>query len=131
MDITAQSSFLRILWFISETGLLTRVNITHKHSRGRRCLKRDTNRSLQWVKREISPGWKDRGDCHREPGGCGVEQCARLAGAVASGQSLGLPTHSLLKGNRLTLGSLLWITGLQELPYFCLKKVTVMLSERS
>lgn len=29
MDITAQSSFLRILWFNSETGLLTRVNITN------------------------------------------------------------------------------------------------------
>ena len=131
MDITAQSSFLRTLWFNSETGLLTRVNITHKHSTGRMCLKRDTNRSLQWLEREISPAGGIRGDCHGERGRCTGQWCAHVAGAGASGQSLGLPAHSLFKENWLTLGSLFWITGLQELAYFCLKKVNIMLSERS
>ena len=92
------------------------------------CLKRDTNRSLQWLEREISPAGGIRGDCHGERGSCTGQWCAHVAGAGASGQSLGLPAHSLLKENWLTLGSLFWITGLQELAYFCLKKVNIMLS---
>lgn len=132
MDITAQLSFLRTLWFNSETGLLTQVNITHKCSTGRMHLKRDTNRSLQWLESEISPTGGVRGDCHGERGSCtGHSGVRRGQGAGASGQSPGLPAHSLLKENWLTLGSLFWITGLQELSYFCLKKVNIMLSERS
>ena len=131
MDIAAQSSFLRILWFNSETGLLTRVNTTHKHSMGRRGLKRDTNRSLQWLEREIpQPRLQGSGRLSQRAWSCRGQHCTPGGG---SGQRpVTGPAYSQpLEGNGLTPGSLFWITGLQELPYFCLKKVNVRLSEGS
>lgn len=55
-------------------------------------LKRDTNRSLQWLESEISPAGGVRGDWHGERGSCtGHSGVYTWQGAGASGQSPGLP----------------------------------------